>query len=129
MLTSVVETAKAIRPYLPPTPLVRSLLLSKHFGMDLFLKLESESPVGSFKARGALRCLIERAREGHREFTTASTGNHGMAVAFAGHQLGLKTHVFVPKTGSRRKIALISEYTPNLVLTDCDFDAAKELAA
>jgi len=129
MLASVIETAKAIQPYLAPTPLVPSLLLSKHYGLDLWLKLEMESPVGSFKARGALRCLIERSKEGHREFTTASTGNHGMAVAFAGCQLGLPTHVFVPKSASRRKIALIGEFTPNLVLTDCDFDAAKEMAA
>jgi len=129
MLNRVVETVQQIRPYLRPTPLVRSLLLSKHFDIDLWLKLETESPVGSFKARGALRCLMERSKEGHREFTTASTGNHGMAVAYAGRQLGLPTHVFVPKSGTPRKIALIGEYTRNLHLTDCDFDSAKEMAA
>jgi len=105
------------------------LLLSKHFDREVWLKLETESPVGSFKARGALRCLMERSREGHRVFTTASTGNHGMAVAWAGHVLGLTTHVFVPKHSSQRKITLIAEYTRNLVLTDCDFDAAKALAS
>lgn len=129
MLTAALETAKAIRPFFPPTPLVRSLLLSKHFRRDVYLKLETESPVGSFKARGALSCLMQRSKEGHRTFTTASTGNHGMAVAYAGHQLGLTTHVFIPKTASARKITLIGQYTPHLVLTDCDFDAAKELAA
>lgn len=129
MLTPVLETAKAIRPFLPPTPLIRSLLLSKHFDREVWLKLETESPVGSFKARGALRCLMQRSKEGHRGFTTASTGNHGMAVAYAGHELGLSTHIFVPKTASARKITLIGQYTSNLVLTGCDFDAAKELAA
>ncbi len=128
MITAILEAAQAIQPYLPPTPLVRSHLLSQHFERDVWLKLETESPVGSFKARGALRCLIERSKEGHRVFTTASTGNHGMAVAFAGHALGLETHVFVPRTASARKIQLIEQYTPNLVLTECDFDAAKELA-
>jgi threonine dehydratase len=128
LLTSILEAAKAIRPYLRPTPLTRSAALSRHFDRDVWLKLEMESPVGSFKARGALRCLSQRASEGHRVFTTASTGNHGMAVAFAGHVLGLTTHIFVPQDGSPRKINLIREYTPNLVLTDCDFDAAKERA-
>ena len=61
-------------------------------------------------------------------FTTASTGNHGMAVAYAGHVLGLETHIFVPRSASPRKIRLIQEFTRNLVLTDCDFDSAKQLA-
>src|SRR5215831_2797273 len=128
MISQIVDAARAIRPYLHPTPLVRAQLLSRHFDRDVWLKLETESPVGSFKARGALRCLMKRSAEGHRIFTTASTGNHGMAVAYAGSVLGLETHIFVPRNSSQRKIQLIREYTPNLVLTECDFDAAKELA-
>jgi threonine dehydratase len=128
MLTAILEAANMLRRYLPQTPLSHSILLSKHFSRNVWLKLESESPVGSFKARGALCCLSERSKEGHRVFTTASTGNHGMAVAYAGSVLGLTTHIFVPRDASQRKIRLIDEYTPNLVLTDCDFDSAKEMA-
>src|SRR5215470_12943821 len=128
-LPNIFEAARSIRPYLSPTPLVHATLLSKHFDRNIWLKLESESPVGSFKARGALRCLMEHAKAGKRVFTTASTGNHGMAVAYAGHRLGLTTHIFIPRDASPRKIQLIGEYTSNLVLTDCDFDAAKELAS
>jgi threonine dehydratase len=127
-LPNIVEAARCLRPYLTPTPLVHATLLSKYFDRNVWLKLESESPVGSFKARGALRCLMQHADAGKRVFTTASTGNHGIAVAFAGHRLGLTTHIFVPRDASARKIKLIGEYTSNLVLTDCDFDAAKELA-
>jgi threonine dehydratase len=127
-MVPVFEAARQIGRYLPPTPLVRSALLSKHFDRDVWLKLESESPVGSFKARGALRCLSERVKEGYRNFATASTGNHGMAVAFAGHLLGLATHIFLPRDAVSRKIRLVREYTSNVVLTDCDFDAAKEMA-
>lgn len=128
MIPRIIQTSRSIRPFLAPTPLVRSLHLSKHFDREVWLKLETESPVGSFKARGALRCLMQMATEGHRVFTTASTGNHGMAVAYAGSVLGLQTHIFIPRNASPRKVELIREYTPNLVLTDCDFDAAKELA-
>src|SRR2546422_6780726 len=39
-----------------------------------------------------------------------------MAVAYAGSVLGLQTHVFVPRSASARKISLIAQYTPNLVL-------------
>jgi threonine dehydratase len=102
--------------------------LSEQLRRNVWLKLETESPVGSFKARGALHCLMTRAEEGHRVFTTASTGNHGIAVAYAGSVLGLQTNIFVPRSASPRKIRLIRQYTPNLTLTECDFDAAKDLA-
>jgi threonine dehydratase len=71
---------------------------------------------------------MSRAADGHEVFTTASTGNHGIAVAYAGNVLGFQTHIFVPRNASPRKIRLIRQYTPNLTLTDCDFDAAKEWA-
>ena len=70
-------------------------------------------PVGSFKARGALRCLMERSKAGHRVFTTASTGNHGMAVAFAGCALGLETHIFVPQSAKELFRTVHPTYTPN----------------
>jgi len=128
MVPRILETAKEIAEFLPVTPTVQSPLLSKRYGFEVWLKLETESPVGSFKARGALRCLKVRAKEGHRTFVTASSGNHGMAVAYAGQRLGLTTHIFVPKNASRRKLDLIGHFTPNLVLTDGDFDAAKVTA-
>ena len=128
MITRIIDAARAIRPFLAPTPLVHSPLLSESLRRKVWLKLETESPIGSFKARGALRCLMTKASEGHRVFTTASTGNHGMAVAFAGNRLGLDTYIFIPRNASARKIRLIREYTSKLELTDCDFDAAKDLA-
>lgn len=129
MIERVFDAARELRRYLDSTPTLLSPLLSKRFGSEVWLKLECDSPVGSFKARGAFRCLLERSREGHKVFVTASSGNHGTAVAYAGRALGLETHVFVPASASARKLELISAFTPHSVRTDTDFDAAKEIAA
>jgi threonine dehydratase len=128
MLSDSLEATRALRPFLSNTPFVHSVPLSRHFAREVWLKLETESPVGSFKARGALYCLITHARQGHRVFVTASTGNHGMAVAYAGRVLGFETHIFVPSNASPRKIRLIEQYTSHLTLTEVDFDDAKRLA-
>src|SRR5690242_16301608 len=68
----------------PLSRLVRADSLSRHVGSDVYLKLESELPTGSFKVRGAVHALTKRcAAEPIAEVVAASTGNHGAAVAYA----------------------------------------------
>ena len=51
------EAQEVIARHLPRTPLVPSPALSLLLGTRIFLKLETCSPVGSFKARGAFSIL------------------------------------------------------------------------
>jgi threonine dehydratase len=92
-----VQRARAIlRSYLPVSRLVAAPSLSRG-PRNVFLKLESELPTGSFKPRGALCALtIELGRRPVREVTASSTGNHGAAVAFAARQLGIAATIFLP---------------------------------
>lgn len=72
------------------TPLVASTSLRELCGQPVHLKLETRQPVGAFKLRGAmnaLRALDEAARR--RGLVTASTGNHGRAVAYAAREAGV----------------------------------------
>lgn len=90
--------ARVLRPYAPRTPLIRSVSLPG----EVFLKLETLSPTGSFKWRGVLyRMLNLRRAELARGVVTASTGNHGYAVAWAAARLGTNATVVVP-TGTPR---------------------------
>ena len=73
-------------------------LIASAVAPDVFLKLESELPTGSFKVRGALYALaIHMQRRVVREVVTASTGNHGAAVAFAARQHGIAATIFLPR--------------------------------
>ncbi|HET8997960.1 MAG TPA: pyridoxal-phosphate dependent enzyme [Acetobacteraceae bacterium] len=76
---------------------------------ELWLKLECLQVTGSFKARGAMNRLLTTPAEAlQRGIVTASGGNHGVAVARAGHIAGVKTTVFLPANASplkRRKLA------------------------
>lgn len=74
---------------------------------EIFFKLEFLQHTGTFKARGAFnRTLSARER---RELSdagviTASGGNAGMALAYAGRQLGIRAEIFVPTSASRVKV-------------------------
>lgn len=79
-----------------PTPLVPSDALTDHVGVPVHLKLEGVQPTGSFKIRGAaakIRALDPDTRA--RGVVTASTGNHGRAVAHVARSLGVPATVCV----------------------------------
>src|SRR5579871_1301629 len=87
-LSTAREAQTLLRRYLPVTRLVPAPSLSEK--SNVFLKVESDLPTGSFKPRGALYALSTNlARRPIREVTACSTGNHGAAVAFAAKHLGV----------------------------------------
>lgn len=87
------------------TPLVR---LGVDAPAEIFLKLESLQPIGSFKIRGALSAMRllppERLREG---VYTASAGNMAQGVAWAARELGVPCKVIAPDHAPRTKLDAI----------------------
>jgi threonine dehydratase len=109
----------AIRPQVLVTPLDHSLALSRALGCEVWLKNEHLQPTGSFKVRGAtnkVRLLSDAARE--RGVVTASTGNHGLAVARAGQLAGVPVAVYLPASTAPPKMAGIKALGGELVMVD-----------
>ena len=96
-------------------------------GRRVLLKREDVHELGAFKWRGALPTLAEFARDGAAAVVTASTGNHGVATAWAAAQLGLEAIVFAPEDVSRAKLRLLERLHASLRLTGPDLDAAKDV--
>src|SRR5262249_54280295 len=66
---------------------------------QLWLKLECTQITGSFKPRGALnRLLALPSDEAKRGIITASGGNHGLAVAYAGRSMCTSAIIYLPET-------------------------------
>jgi threonine dehydratase len=94
-----------IGPHVRRTPLVRSDRLSAAAGSDVYLKLENLQLTGSFKIRGVLnRLLTLPGDERCSGLITASTGNHGLAVAHAAELLCLRATIVLPETADPMKI-------------------------
>jgi len=95
-MSAIREAQQLLRQYFPPTPLLRAPSLSGP-NADVYLKMETALPTGSFKPRGALYALIKNLQRGKiDEVAASSTGNHGAATAFAARTLGLPATIFLP---------------------------------
>lgn len=84
--------------------------------MGVYLKLETEQPVGAFKLRGAynaIKNLPEAARK--RGVITFSSGNHGQAVAYAAHLMGVRAVVTMPETAPAIKVAGVKRWGGEVV--------------
>ncbi|MFL6161334.1 MAG: threonine/serine dehydratase [Jatrophihabitantaceae bacterium] len=105
------RTYDLIRPYLRRTPILRIPLATLTGAQrdnvpDVVLKLEQLQCAGSFKARGAFANLLLREIP-PAGVVAASGGNHGVAVAYAAHRLGIPAKIFVPAISAAAKIAAI----------------------
>ncbi|MFV8799838.1 threonine/serine dehydratase [Yersinia sp. LJYL362] len=108
LFDAIKEAHQALRPQVRVTPLEYSPLLSQHSGCDIYLKCEHLQHTGSFKFRGAsnkLRLLTDEQRQ--RGVITASTGNHGQAMALAGKLAGVKATIYAPEQAAAIKLESI----------------------
>lgn len=108
ILQEVQTAERHIRPYIRQTYLEPSPYFGEISGAKIFFKCENLQHTGSFKARGALNKLLSLGPdELKRGVVTASTGNHGAAVAFALGQTGASGIVFVPDQAASSKVETI----------------------
>lgn len=81
------------------TPLLYARELSALMNVDVYLKCENLQRTGSFKIRGAMNKILTLASQpGTRGIITASSGNHGQAVAAAAQAAQFPCTVVVPET-------------------------------
>jgi threonine dehydratase len=122
ILQAILQAEQKIRPYIRKTPVEYSHYLSKTTRSQVFLKLENLQFTGSFKVRGAMSALLSLPTEQReRGVVTASSGNHGIAVAFGLNTLHINGTIFVPEDTSSAKVAAISNYEVDTRFwsTDC----------
>lgn len=111
------------------TPFLKSAWLSDRCKADVRIKLESVQAGGSFKIRGAFNALMQlRAQRPDVDaVVTASAGNHGVAMALAAAELGIRLRVHVPRTAPEAKRKTLVAYGATLIEA-ADYDEAERLA-
>ncbi len=109
-----------IRPYVRRTPVIAVDLSELDQAATTLstgtLKLEQLQCGGAFKARGAFTNLLLR-EVSPAGVVAASGGNHGVAVAYAAHRLGIPAKIFVPTVSAPTKIERIRRLGADLVVT------------
>jgi threonine dehydratase len=115
-IADILHADARIRPLALRTPLVYSPALSDAAGVAVYFKCENLQRTGAFKIRGALnkvRAFVEAGEV--RGVITASSGNHGQAVAYAAREYGLRCTVVVPETVVPVKEAAIRAFGADVV--------------
>ena len=103
--------AKRISPFIRKTYFTYSPEFSKFLNADVRFKMENLQVTGSFKARGAINKLLSLTKEQKQKgVVSASTGNHGAAVAYSAQELDVTCSIFVPNDASEAKLQNIKNY-------------------
>lgn len=114
-----------------PTPTYRWPLLERLTRTETWVKHENHTPTGAFKVRGGLN-LVERLTVSGLQpagLISATRGNHGQSLAFAGRAAGIPVTIVVPQGNSPDKNQAMQAFGADLVVHGRDFDEAREYAA
>jgi threonine dehydratase len=114
----------------PATPAHAWPLLAERLGTHVVVKHENHTPTGGFKVRGGLVYVdrLKRAQPQTQGLISATTGNHGQSLAFAGRRGGLPVTIYVPHGNSVEKNSAMRAFGATLVEHGTDFQEAREEA-
>ena len=96
---------KRIKSFIHNTIVLKSSTLNNLSGASLFFKCENFQKSGSFKIRGASNTILQIKKENQKKgVVTASSGNHGAAIASIATKLGLKSTIVMPENTPKIKV-------------------------
>jgi len=119
-----------VRECVPPTPQYAWPLLKALAGVEVIVKHENHTPIGAFKVRGGIVYFnrLKRDRAAVNGVITATRGNHGQSLAYAGARAGIAVTIVVPHGNAVEKNAAMRAFGATLIEHGSDFDEAKTAA-
>jgi threonine dehydratase len=121
----VLAARERLRPYLTPTPLRHYPLLDALVGHDVhvLVKHENHQPTQSFKIRNGVNAILALSPEQRANGVIgATTGNHGLGLAFAGQLTGTHVVICVPIGNNPEKNAAIRALGAELIEVGASYD-------
>jgi len=103
------------------TPLIRLARLASGSAAKILGKMESRNPCGSVKDRIGVAMIRDAERRGQLRpgatIVEATSGNTGIALAFAAAALGYKLIITMPESMSKERIGMLRLFGAEVVLT------------
>lgn len=112
----------------PSTPQYNWPQLSEACGCDVWVKHENHTPTTAFKVRGGIVLIdaLMKAKNPPKGLISATIGNHGQSLAFAGKRAKLTVTIVVPEGNNEDQNRAIQSHGANLVIHGHDFEAARQ---
>ncbi len=129
--SDVERAQERLTPYIRQTPLIAASQLKQRMsGVEhLYLKLENMQVTGSFKARGAVNTLLTLSPEQRvHGLVTASGGNHGLGVAYAGWLAGVTTTIYLAHNTPAEKAHKLETWGAQVIFEGAVWDDANRCA-
>jgi len=127
-IDAIRQAAERIRPYVRRTPLEYSNSLSKHLGVDTYVKYEMFQLTGAFKIRGGFNKLLSLTDAERKQGVVAvSGGNHAQAVALASRVLGVDAVIVMPRSTPQNYVDATRGYGATVDLQPTIADAFEKV--
>lgn len=126
-LDDISAARRRIAAFVADTPMVRDEALSEASGQPILMKCEYRQITGAFKLRGATNAIL--TRDVSRGVVTASTGNHGRAVAYAARRLGVRATICLSRLVPANKVRAILDLDADVRIVGASQDEAMEQVA
>jgi threonine dehydratase len=110
---------------------VKSYFLSEALGMNIYLKPEFQQFTGSFKERGARNAIMKLMREqgsSLKGVIAASAGNHALALAYHGKELGIPVTVVMPVVAPLAKVDKCRKFGARIMIEGTHIGESKTFA-
>jgi threonine dehydratase len=128
-IADIRRAERAIAGAIAKTPLVAVPWLSDIADCDVWLKLETQHPTGSFKERGALNKLLTlNDNERGAGVVAMSAGNHAQGVAYHARRLGIPATIVMPEGTPFTKIDRTQSLGATVVIEGDSLVAARRAA-
>lgn len=114
----ILAARERLRPFFSASPVRHYPLLDElvGYGIRVLVKHENHLPTGSFKVRNGTSSITALTSEqAERGVIAATTGNHGLGLAWAGAARGVSVTICVPKGNNPEKNAGIRSFGATLI--------------
>ncbi len=123
----ILAASASIDPVFINSPLIEQQTANAALGVRLFAKIETLNPIRSFKGRGT-DWWMRNQPAGDHPIISASAGNFGQGLAYAGRSHGRRAVIFAATTANPGKVEAMRRFGAEVRLEGADFDAAKAAA-
>jgi threonine dehydratase len=122
----------AIRDGIVRTKCEKSVFLSEIIGANIYLKPEFRQFTGSFKERGARNAILKlkhrNMEAAKRGVIAASAGNHALALAYHGRELGIPVTVVMPTVAPLAKVDKCRKFGARIIIEGMHIGESKTYA-
>lgn len=128
-LAEIQKAAERIAGLTVKTPCLYAKELSKAWGKEIYFKMENLQVTGGFKVRGNSNKFLGGNNQSFAKgVITASSGNHGLGLAYAARELKIKAQVVLPLRTPQSKIDKMKLYGAEIIIEGASYNESQDLA-